>query len=209
MAVTGRNRSRPGLSPTWTFGNRRARSVLPAQTKPCGHRLANQRLNVRNAQPGNPVAEPADGPPGEATGNNSLKPIHGATHVQGNPVLSNPAPAPHANGRHFALIKPDPRQTGESLTSETQRSHYINHYLLQLTQIPMQIRAVAMEVQHGIDHKLTWTVMGHFPAAINAMEGCWRLLRIEEEMTFRSAAPKGVTGWMLQQPHRFCRRVAP
>ena len=44
--------------------------------------------------------------------------------------------------------------------------------------------------------------MGHFPAAVNAVQRCRGMLRIEEEMGFTGAAAKGVTTRVLQQPDR-------
>ena len=199
-------RGRPALSPTSAFSNRSVRTVNPAQAEPCGQRLTNKGLHLRDAQTGNPIAETSHGSPGEATGNNSLKPLHGATHIQGNPVLGDPAPAPHTNSRHLAPIEPDARESGESLTSETEHSQHIDHHLLQLTQVPVQIHAVAMEIQHRRNHKLTWTVMGHLPAAIDAVQRGGGMIRIKEDVGFRCATPQGVTGWMLQQPHGCCLR---
>ena len=206
MAVTGVKRSRPALSPTSTFGNRRARGVHPAQAEPCCQRLTNKGLHLRDAQAGNPIAETSYGPPGDAAGNNSLKPLHGATHIQSNPVLGDPAPAPHTDGRHLALSEPDPCESGESLAFETELSQHIDHHMLQLTQVPMQIHAVAVEIQHRINHKLTGTVMGDLPTAIDAVQRGRGVLRIEEEVGFRCTTPQGVTGRMLQQPNGSCLR---
>ena len=97
-------------------------------------------------------------------------------------MLGDPAPAAHTDGRHLALIDPDPRQSCKSLSSQPEHSHHIDHHLLQLTQVPVQIHPVAMEIQNGIDHKLPRSVMRDLPSSIDAVEGGWRLTRIKEEM---------------------------
>lgn len=84
-------------------------------------------------------------------------------------MLGDPTPAPHTDGRHLALIEPDPCQSLDSLAAETERSQHIDHHLLELTQIPVQVRAVAVEIKHWINHKLPWSVMRHLPAAIDAV----------------------------------------
>lgn len=205
MAVTEVNRSGPALSPTPSFGNRSVRTVLPAQAEPCGQRRFHKRLHVRNAQTGKPIAQTPHRTPGETTGNDGLKPRHGAIHIQGHSVLGDPAPAPHTDRRHLALIKPDPRQPFDSFTTETELSQHIDHHLLQLTQIPMQICAVAAQIQHRVDHQLPWSVMGHLPTAIDPMQRNGGMSRVEEKVNVRSTPSEGVTGRMLQQPHGFGR----
>ena len=203
------NRSRPALSPTPTFGNRSVRIGLQTQTEPCCQRIADKRLHLRDVQARTPIAEASHGPPGQTTGNDGFKPFHGAVHIQGYSVLGDPTPAPHTDGRHLALIEPDPCQSVDSLAAETKRSQHIDHHLLELTQIPVQVRAVATEIQHWINHKLPWSVMRHLSAAIDAVQRGGRVLGIEEEMVFRRATSQGVTGWVLQQQDRFGGRIAP
>ena len=97
-------------------------------------------------------------------------------------MLGDPTPAPHTDGRHLALIEPDPCQSLDSLAAETERSQHIDHHLLELTQIPVQVRAVAMEIQNGIDHKLPRSVMRHLPTPIDVVQRGGRVLWLKEEM---------------------------
>ena len=90
-------------------------------------------------------------------------------------MLGDPAPAAHTDSRHLALIDPDPRQSCKSLSSEPELSHHIDHYLLQLTQVPVKIHPVAMEIQNGIDHQLPRSVMRNLPSTIDAVERGRRL----------------------------------
>ena len=118
----------------------------------------------------------------QTTGNDGFKPSHGAIHIQGHSVLGDPTPAAHTDGRHLALIEPDPRQSIDSLTVETELSQHIDHHLLQLTQVPVQVCAVAMEIQNGIDHKLPRSVMRDLPSSVNAVKRGGRVLWIKEEI---------------------------
>jgi len=70
----------------------------------------------------------------------------------------------------------------------------------------MQVALSPAQVQHGVGHQLARHVMGHFTAAINAMQRRRRCGWIKQQMLLRGAAAEGVTARVLQDPNRFRSR---
>ena len=83
---------------------------------------------------------------------------------------------------------------------KVQPVEHIDQHPLQLAHVPVQIRTAPLKIQHGVGHQLTGQVMGHLPAPIDAMHGCWRLVDREVQVVAAGPAAKGVTRLMLQQP---------
>ena len=59
-----------------------------------------------------------------------------------------------------------------------------------------------LQIQNGICHQLTWQMMGDVSASINAVQRSWRFVGVEMQVLVTGTPPQGVTGGMLQEPHR-------
>ena len=122
-------------------------------------------------------------------------------------MLGDPATAAHPDRSHLAVVKPDTRHALHPLALKTEECQHVDYHLLELAQIPMQIALSPAQVQHGIGHQLARHVMGHFTAAIDAMQRRrWRGW-IKQQMLLRSAAAEGVTARVLQDPNRLWSRL--
>ena len=116
-------------------------------------------------------------------------------------MLADPAPRPHTDRRQLAALEPDPGEPIDPLALQIQTRQHIDHHLLELAQIQVQVSAVALQIEHRVEHQLARSVVGHLAAAVNAMQGQGRCGGIEAQKGLRSAAAQGVAGLMLKQEH--------
>ena len=116
-------------------------------------------------------------------------------------MLRDPAATTDADRRDLAILQPETCQPRQALSLQPQLRKHLDHQLLQLTQIPVQIWITPAQIQHGVGHQLSGEMVGHLPAAINAMQRQWRGGGIEVEVIAAGTAPEGETGWMLQEPN--------
>lgn len=165
--------------------------------------ITKQRAHLLQGQSRDPIAETPDLPPRQAARHHGLKSGQITGHVQSQTVLGDPASTADPDRRHFALIQPHPCEPIDALTLKIKDLQHIQHHLLELTQIPMQIGLMATEIQNRISHQLTRGVMGHLAAPVDAVQRCRRLKRIKMEMSFAGTSAEGVTTGVLQQPDGF------
>lgn len=165
--------------------------------------ITEQRAHFLQGQSRDPIAETADLPTRQAARHHGLKPRQIAGHIESQSVLGDPATTADPDRRHFALIQPDPREPIDPLTMEIKGLQHIQHHLLELAQIPMQVGLMTTEIQHRVSHQLTRGVMGHFAATVNAVQRCRRLKRIKTKMGFAGTTAERVATGMLQQPDGF------
>ena len=122
-------------------------------------------------------------------------------------MLGDPATASDADGGDFAVVEPESGEARQALPVEPQLRQNIDQHLFQLTHVPVQIRLMTTKIQHRIGHQLSGPVMRHFTPSVDAVQRS-RGLRGVEMQVFRAGPPaEGVTGRMLQDPHRFGGRV--
>ena len=193
---------RPITSSLLRQSQRLFNALLPDQTETRGQGIAHQALHGHQLQPRNPVAKPTNRPTFKTTGHNGPEALQIAVHVHSQAVLGDPAATTDTDRRHLVVLEPDTGESLDPLPPEAEQLQHVDHDPFQLTQVPMQIGATTTQIQHRVNHQLTRRVMGHFPAAVNAVQRCRGMLRIEEEMGFTGAAAKGVTTRVLQQPDR-------
>ena len=117
-------------------------------------------------------------------------------------MLADPAASAHPDRRQLAALQPDPGAPSAALPRQVQLSEQIDHHLLEIAQIAVQVGFMALQVQDRIEHQLAGGVVGHLTAAVDAVEGQGRIGRIEAQVGRTRATPQGVTGFMLQQQHR-------
>ena len=172
------------------------------QREAMGQSLLHQGLHLGNGDARNPVAQTPHRLALEPAGHHGSKAAQITIHIQGQTVLGNPTAAPHTNGRQLAALQPNAGHAVDPFTHQARLRQHVDHHLLQLTQVPMQIALAAAQIQHRIGHQLTGHVMGHLPTPINAMQRSRGIRKIKQQMVLRSAPPKGVTAEVLQQPHR-------
>lgn len=123
-------------------------------------------------------------------------------------MLGDPATTADTDGSDLALIQPDPGEPVDALPSKSESLQHIDHHLLKLTQIPVQIRLMTTQIKHGIRNQLTWCVMGDLATAVDPVEGGRGTGWVEAEMGVRRAAAEGVAARMLKQPDRFRGSIA-
>ena len=173
----------------------------PDQIKAECHGLHQQRLNLSHRQSGDPIRQTSNRQILEATGCDQAEARKLAVDVQRQAVLCDPAAAADADRPDLAVFQPETCHLWQALCLEPQSRQPIDHNLLQLTQIPVQIRGAPAQIQHRVDHQLSRDMVGDFPTAINAMQRQWRGGGIEVEMIAAGTAAKGETGWMFQEPN--------
>ena len=122
-----------------------------------------------------PLQQPPHGSIRDATGHHLSKTRQIRVHIQGQTVLADPAPGPHTDRRHLLPLEPHAGEPLQSRTLEPQLRQQIDHHPFQLAQIEVKVSAMALQVEHGIEHQLTRAVVGHLPAAINAKQRGWRV----------------------------------
>ena len=139
----------------------------------------------------------------EAAGHHCGKSAEITIHIQSQAVLRDPPTAANTDRGHLAITQPNARHALHPLAMKVQVRQHIDHHLLQLAQVPMQVALTSSQIKHGISHQLTRHVMGHFATAIDAMQGRRRSGWIKQQMLLRSPTPQGVTARVLQDPNRF------
>ena len=172
------------------------------QSEAMGQSLPYQGLHLGDGDARNPVAQTPHRLALEPAGHHGSKAAQITIHIQGQAVLGDPTAATHTNGSQLAALQPDAGHPIDPFTHQARLSQHIDHNLLQLTQVPMQIALAAAQIQHRIGHQLTGHVMGHLPTPINAMQRSRGIRKVKQQMVIGSTPPKGVTAGMLQQPHR-------
>ena len=168
-----------------------------------GQGITKERAHLLQVQSWDPIAETPDLPPGQTARHHGFKSGQITGHVQSQTVLGDPASTADPDGRHFALIQPNPCEPIDALTMQIKGLQHIQHHLLELTQIPMQVGLMTTKIQNRVGHQLTRSVMGHLAATVDAVQRCRRLKRIKTEMGFAGTTAEGVTTGVLQQPDGF------
>jgi len=148
-----------------------------------------------------PIHQTPHGPITESTGHHCRKASQVAIHIQGQAVLADPAPGPHTDRRQLAALQPHPGEPIDPLALQIQTRQHIDHNLLELAQIQVQVSAVALQIEHWVEHQLARGVVGHLAATVNAVQGQGRCGGIEAQKGLRCAAAQGVAGLMLKQDH--------
>ena len=87
----------------------------------------------------------------------------------------------------------------QGLSAEPLLLEHIENHPLELTQIPMQIRLMALQINHRISHQLARHVVGDFTAAIQPVQRCRWMLRIEMQVLEAGAAAERVASRVFQQ----------
>ena len=167
-----------------------------------GQSLPHQGLHLGDGDARHPVTQAPHGLALEPTGHHGSKAAQITIHIQRQAVLGDPTATTHTNGGQLAALQPDPGHPLNPFSHQADLLEHIDHHLLQLTQIPMQITVAAAQIQHRIGHQLTGHVMSHLPTPINAMQRSRGIRQVKQQMLLGSTPSKGVTAEMLQQPHR-------
>ena len=80
-------------------------------------------------------------------------------------MAGDPAPYPHTNGRNLLVVYPNARQIGDSTPFDPIGGDRLDENLLEVPHIPMDVTAIRSEVEDGISHHLTWTMVGDVAAS--------------------------------------------
>ena len=114
-------------------------------------------------------------------------------------MLADPAAGAHADRRQLAPLQPHAGEALDPLPRQPQAFQQVDHHLLQLAQVEVQIRPVALQVEHRVEHQLTRGVVGHLAAPVDAVQGKGRRLGREAQVGVAGPPTQGVAGLMLQQ----------
>ena len=114
-------------------------------------------------------------------------------------MLGHPAAAAHPDGRQLLPLEPNAGESLPPLSAEPLLLEHIENHPLELTQIPVQIGLMALQINHRIGHQLARHVMGDFTAAIQPVQRCRRICRIEMQVLEAGAAAERVSSRVLQQ----------
>ena len=162
-----------------------------------------QRLaQLGGGQLGAPVTQSPHRPIGDTAGHDRAEAGQIAVHVQGQSVLTDPAPGADADRRQLAPLQPHPGETVDPLTSQPQLGQQVDHHLLKRAQVDMQVSAMAPQVEHGIQHQLPGGVVGHLPAPVNPQQRQGWRGGIKAEMALTATSAQGVTGLVFEQQQR-------
>ena len=116
-------------------------------------------------------------------------------------MLGDPTATTHTDGGDLAVVQPQAGESGLTLTLQPQLLKDIEHNLLQLTQIPVQVRLMPAQVEHGVHHQLTREMMRDFAATVDAMQRSRRTGWVEMQVRCAGTTAQGVTGRVLEKPH--------
>ena len=120
-------------------GSGLSRFVLPDQIQSVGQGIAQQVLNIDNRQTRTPIHQPPHSASSQPTGSDLRKALEVTADVQSEAMLGNPTTTTHPDGSHFAVVQPDPRESWKSLPLQANLRQDIDHHLLQLPQVPVEI----------------------------------------------------------------------
>ena len=179
-----------------------SRLIAPLQRKARRHRRQQQRPHLVAAEPGDPVEQPPHRPIADATGHDRGKARQIAAHIERQAVLADPAARADANGRNLAALQPHPGLPCAALARQIEGGEHIEHHLLKRAQVQMQISAMALQVEHRIEHQLARGMVGDLTAAVDAKQRVGRRRGVKAQKGRIGAAAEGVAGLMLQQQHR-------
>ena len=173
----------------------------PDQIKTECEGLHQKRLNLSHREPWDPLRQSSHGQSLKTTGSDQAEAGQITVNIQRKTMLRDPAATADADRPDLAVLQPETCQPRQALCLQSQFRKHLDHHLLQLTQIPVQVWIAPAQIKHRVDHQLSGEMVGHFPAAINAMQWQWRGGGIEAEVIAAGTAAKGETGWMFQTPN--------
>ena len=157
-----------------------------------GQSLPHQGLHLGDGDARNPVTQAPHGLALEPTGHHGSKAAQITIHIQSQAVLGDPTAATHTNGRQLAALQPDAgHHIDRPFTHQARLRQHVDHQLLQLTEVPMQIALAAAQIQHRIGHQLTGIVMGHLPTPINAMQRSRGIRKVKQQMLLKLQGTNG------------------
>ena len=116
-------------------------------------------------------------------------------------MLADPPLGPHADGRQLVPLQPDTGEAGQAFGGQPVFGQQIDYHLFQLPQVEMQISAMALQVQHRVEHQLARAVVGNLAAAVDAVQGQGRVGGIKAQKAWVGATAEGVAGLVLQQDY--------
>ena len=149
-----------------------------------------------------PVTQAPHGPIGDTTGHDRAETGQIAVHIQSQSVLTDPTPGTDADGRQLVPVQPHPGETVDPLTCQPQPGEQVDHHLLEGAQVAVQVSAVALQVEHGVEHQLAGGVVGHLAAPVDPQQRQRRGSGVKAQMVLTAPSSQGVTGLVFEQEQR-------